>query len=363
MKITDPPTQSRSRLAPYHPIFSQGRTEQFKHFILAFILLFLFWLLLSGHYDTFHVTIGVFCCLLISYSSFDLLFLHIGASHTHLILPRLLLYIPWHFYQIVLSNIHLIKLVFSPISRLNPKIMPYQTKLDNGLALVTFANSITLTPGTITIELDEQTFYIHAIDDEAANDLLSGEMENRVEKAFAPIAHTRQRSYAMLAAESDNLIVRTVVRVFTPFIQIYGLYVIAHGHYSPGGGFQGGVILAASVILLALSFGLKNTLAKFTEKLTVMLCSTGVFIYGGIGLLCLLLGSNYLDYKALDTFLKVGTPQARSLGILGVEVGVGIAVMACMISIFYDIATAGQLPDLNQQVDEEMKTDSSDEAR
>ncbi|HIE07834.1 MAG TPA: Na(+)/H(+) antiporter subunit B, partial [Desulfarculaceae bacterium] len=147
--------------------------------------------------------------------------------------------------------------------------------------------------------------------------------------------------------EANNLIVKTDIRLFTPFIQIYGLYVIAHGHYSPGGGFQGGVILAASVILLTLAFGLRKTMTKITEKLTVMLCSTGVLIYGGIGLLCLLLGGNFLDYQKLDIFLKVGAPEARSLGILGIEIGIGIAVMACMISIFYDIATGGDFPEQN----------------
>ncbi|MEA3334157.1 MAG: Na(+)/H(+) antiporter subunit B [Pseudomonadota bacterium] len=316
-----------------------------RHFTLSFILLFLFWLLLSGHYDIFHITIGIFCCLLISYSSSDFLFVHIGAGDSHLIMPRLLTYIPWHLYQITISNIYLAKLVFSPISRLNPQIIPCKTKLTNGLALVTYANSITLTPGTITIDLNDNTFYVHAIDSKVADDLLTGEMEDRIEKVFLPVAHARERASTMLAAEANNLIVKTIVRVFTPFIQIYGLYVIAHGHYSPGGGFQGGVILAASIILLALAFGLRRTMSKVTERLTTMLCSCGVFIYGGIGLLCLLLGGNFLDYEKLDLFLKVGTPQARSLGILGVEIGVGVAVMACMTSIFFDIATAGELPD------------------
>ena len=83
-------------------------------------------------------------------------------------------------------------------------------------------------------------FYIHAIDNQVAEDLLTGEMENRVEKVFLPVAHAHERARTTLAAESNNLIVKTIVRLFTPFIQIYGLYVIAHGHYSPGGGFQGG---------------------------------------------------------------------------------------------------------------------------
>ncbi|MEA1922081.1 MAG: Na(+)/H(+) antiporter subunit B [Pseudomonadota bacterium] len=332
-------------LTSYQAVFSQKRLEQVRHFLLSFILLFLFWLLLSGHYDIFHISIGVFCCLLVSYTSSDFLFVHVGAADSHLIIPRLLTYIPWHLYQIIVSNIYLAKLVFSPISRLNPHFVPYKTKLTNGLALVTFANSITLTPGTITIDLNDNTFYVHAIDSKVADDLLTGDMENRIEKVFLPVAHARERAGTMLAAEANNLIVKTIVRIFTPFIQIYGLYVIAHGHYSPGGGFQGGVILAASIVLLSLAFGLRRTMSKVTEKLTTMLCSSGVFIYGGLGLLCLLLGGNFLDYEKLDIFLKVGTPQARSLGILGIEIGVGMAVMACMTSIFFDIATAGELPD------------------
>ena len=347
MNNESPKTRSKTYtpLTSYQAVFSLKRLEQVRHFSLSFILFFLFWLLLSGHYDLFHITIGIFCCLFVSYTSSEFLFVHVGAGDSHLIIPRLFTYIPWHLYQIIISNFYLAKLVFSPISRLNPQIIPYKTKLTNGLALVTYANSITLTPGTITIDLEESTFYVHAIDNKVADDLLTGDMENRIEKVFRPVAHARKRASTMLAAEANNLIVKTIVRVFTPFIQIYGLYVIAHGHYSPGGGFQGGVILAASIVLLSLAFGLRRTMSKVTEKLTTMLCSGGVLIYGGIGLLCLLLGGNFLDYEKLDIFLKVGTPQARSLGILGVEIGVGMAVMACMTSIFFDIATAGELPD------------------
>lgn len=149
----------------------------------------------------------------------------------------------------------------------------------------------------------------------------------------------------MLSRESDNLIVKTVVRIFVPFIQVYALYVIAHGHYSPGGGFQGGVILGASIVLLFLAYGRRQAMRRMGEGLTAFMNSTGVFIYGGIGLLCLLLGGNLLDYASLDRILHVGAAQSRSLGILGVEVGVGIAVMAAMISIFLDISTGGDLPD------------------
>jgi multicomponent Na+:H+ antiporter subunit B len=145
----------------------------------------------------------------------------------------------------------------------------------------------------------------------------------------------------MMTKQSDDVIVKTLSRLLIPFMQIYALYVIAHGHYSPGGGFQGGVILAASLILLVITYGLDNTLRRMSEKLNVIMCSGGVFIYAGIGVLCLILGGNFLDYAKLSPILGVGIPQARSLGILGVEIGVGMAVMAVMVSIFLDIATGG----------------------
>ncbi|MBT9447879.1 MAG: Na(+)/H(+) antiporter subunit B [Desulfobacteria bacterium] len=145
----------------------------------------------------------------------------------------------------------------------------------------------------------------------------------------------------MMTKQSDDVIVKTLSRLLIPFMQIYALYVIAHGHYSPGGGFQGGVILAASLILLVITYGLDNTLRRMNEKLNVIMCSGGVFIYAGIGVLCLILGGNFLDYAKLSPLLGVGIAQARSLGILGVEVGVGMAVMAVMVSIFLDVATGG----------------------
>jgi multicomponent Na+:H+ antiporter subunit B len=139
----------------------------------------------------------------------------------------------------------------------------------------------------------------------------------------------------------EGVIIKTVCRAITPFIQLYGLYVIAHGHYSPGGGFQGGCILAASFILIALSYDIKEVKKRMSEKLNNILCSTGVLIYSGIGLLCLVLGVNFLDYGILHKILPVDPAHARSLGILGVEIGVGFTVMAVMVSIFLNIASGG----------------------
>lgn len=139
-----------------------------------------------------------------------------------------------------------------------------------------------------------------------------------------------------------DLIIKTVGRVMIPFIQIFGLYVIAHGDFSPGGGFQGGVILAASIILLAITFNLKTAISKINEKTLGVLSALGVFIYAGIGCLCLLLKGHFLDYGKLAKILPVGPIKARALGMLGVEIGVGIAVMAVMIIIYINIASEGK---------------------
>ena len=139
-----------------------------------------------------------------------------------------------------------------------------------------------------------------------------------------------------------DLIIKTISRILIPFIQLFGLYVIAHGHYSPGGGFQGGVILGASIILLAISYDLRTALRRIREKVDAILCAAGVFIYAGTGALCLLLGLNFLDYSALASVLHVDPVTARSHGILIVEIGVGITVMATMIWIYKNLASTGK---------------------
>jgi multicomponent Na+:H+ antiporter subunit B len=143
----------------------------------------------------------------------------------------------------------------------------------------------------------------------------------------------------------EDIIVSTIARILIPFIQLYALYVIMHGHYSPGGGFQGGVILGASLALLLLTRGYREAQYKISENVMVALSSVGVLIYAGVGFLCILLLGNFLDYSKLAVLLHVDPAQARSLGILGVEIGVGFAVMAVMYSIFLDISTAGVPPE------------------
>jgi len=140
-----------------------------------------------------------------------------------------------------------------------------------------------------------------------------------------------------------SLIIEGAVRTMIPFIQLFGLYVIAHGHYSPGGGFQGGVVLGASFILMAIAFDLKTSLRFFSIRANAIMAASGVFIYTGTGVLCALLGGLFLDYSAMDALLALGPVEWRSMGVFIVELGVGLAVTAIMASLFWDLASGGDM--------------------
>jgi multicomponent Na+:H+ antiporter subunit B len=142
----------------------------------------------------------------------------------------------------------------------------------------------------------------------------------------------------------QDTIIRFISRQLVPFIQLFALYVVAHGHHSPGGGFQGGVILGASFILLAIAYDMDLLLQRVNEKWTVFLGNIGVLIYAGIGFICLLLGANFLDYSILHKILPATGPvMARSHGMLGIEIGVAVAVMAIVITIYANLASHGKL--------------------
>ena len=164
----------------------------------------------------------------------------------------------------------------------------------------------------------------------------------RIEEGYGPPPESKDFERIDLMWVPYDLIVKTGSRLIVPFSQLFALYVIAHGHHSPGGGFQGGVILGASIILFAISNNLRVGFTRISEKLAVLLCGLGVILYAGTGALCTILGSNYLDYGALSKILGVDVITARSHGILMVEIGVGICVMAVMVLLYYNLASAGR---------------------
>jgi multicomponent Na+:H+ antiporter subunit B len=141
----------------------------------------------------------------------------------------------------------------------------------------------------------------------------------------------------------ESLIIQTAVRMLVPFIQLFGLYVIVHGHYSPGGGFQGGVILGASFVLLALAYDLDFSRKYMSERINGVLSNSGALIFTGTGVLCAIFGGLFLDYAALDVLVPLGSIEWRSFGIFIVEVGVGLTVMSIMVSLFWDLSSDGEL--------------------
>lgn len=122
-------------------------------------------------------------------------------------------------------------------------------------------------------------------------------------------------------------------RMLSPYIMVFGLYVIFHGHYSPGGGFQGGTMLAASLLLIRISSGRRISRIQFRDYLTTPLAVVGVLIYFSTGLASLLAGGYFLDYGELPLPGLEGA-DLRYWGILIVEIGIGLAVMAVLVSIF-----------------------------
>jgi len=142
--------------------------------------------------------------------------------------------------------------------------------------------------------------------------------------------------------EFEDVIIQTLCRFLVPLIQTYSLYVFAHGHSSPGGGFQGGCIMAAAFILMFIAYDLNEVKRRFREKALLIFCCLGVFIFAGTGWLCLLLGSNFLDYGFLSKVLPTDPVKARYYGMAMMELGVQITVMAVMVSIFLDLVTRGE---------------------
>jgi multicomponent Na+:H+ antiporter subunit B len=137
----------------------------------------------------------------------------------------------------------------------------------------------------------------------------------------------------------DSVVVRTVAKIMVPFIQIFGLYVVFHGAKSPGGGFQGGAIIAASLILTRLTESPEISQRYLPDLWSLRLGALGALLYATVGLLPLLWGRPFLDYGAIP-LPGVHGAEVRALRIEVVEVGVALAVACVMVSIFDDLAPA-----------------------
>jgi multicomponent Na+:H+ antiporter subunit E len=163
--------------------FKPARTKKSRiPFILTFIVAFATWIVLSGKFDLFHLTLGIISCAIVASFSGDMM---LSASRKKG-LPsqwlRFIRYLPWLLYEIFLANIHVMRLVFHPkmMDLIDPRIIKFKSRLNHEMSHLIFANSITLTPGTITVYVSIYNNYaVHAID-KKCGESLPGEMEERV---------------------------------------------------------------------------------------------------------------------------------------------------------------------------------------
>jgi multicomponent Na+:H+ antiporter subunit B len=132
-----------------------------------------------------------------------------------------------------------------------------------------------------------------------------------------------------------SIIMDVVVRVMVPVIQIFAFYVIFHGHYSPGGGFQGGALLAASVLLQRVVLGQERSQPSFGRGLAMPFAITGILLYLVTGLGDMPYGGNFLEYDMLP--FGMAPDWLHNTGILLVEIGIAFAVMGALVSIFDEL--------------------------
>lgn len=143
----------------------------------------------------------------------------------------------------------------------------------------------------------------------------------------------------------EKFILRVVSKFLIPYIVLFALYVQWHGDFGPGGGFQAGVIFASGFILYGLIFGVATVRDVIPAVATRTLLAIGVLLYGFVGVAGILKGGKFLDYNVLGS-----TPVGgQHIGILLVELGVGITVAAAMITIFCTFAGRAEMREPNDE--------------
>jgi multicomponent Na+:H+ antiporter subunit B len=133
---------------------------------------------------------------------------------------------------------------------------------------------------------------------------------------------------------TEHFVLRVVSKLLIPPILLFALYVQMHGDYGPGGGFQAGVIFAAGFILYGLVFGVPTARRVAPLGTLVVLACFGVLLYAGVGVASMIGGGRFLEYGALAH----DPTHGNHIGIIIIELGVGIAVAAVMTIIFYVFA-------------------------
>jgi len=141
---------------------------------------------------------------------------------------------------------------------------------------------------------------------------------------------TAQRPY------TESSVIMTTVRIVAPFVLTYGLFIMFHGADSSGGGFQGGAVAAATVIMIAFAFGVDPTRQWFKNVTIVVLATGGVGGFLAIGVVPLAFGGAFLEYSVYEELL--GIKKLTKYGIEGVELGIGATVAGVISGLFFAMA-------------------------
>lgn len=157
------------------------------YFVINFITLCLTWVFISGQFDLFHLGMGALSCFLVALISTDLIYAnrHKGFIARLGEASRFIYYIGWLLYEVVLANFHVLALALSSKrmeDNINPRIFTFKTRLKTDFAKFVLASSITLTPGTVTIRILGDTFYVHAISPKAQADLADTDQMSEIER-------------------------------------------------------------------------------------------------------------------------------------------------------------------------------------
>ncbi len=151
-------------------------------FLITAIAMFSFWILLSGEFTFILITSGIVASLIVAYLSHDIF---IGKPDIKVETRRVfkfIKYLPWLVWKVILANFEIAYLVLHPKMPIDPQIIRFETGLKTDLGIVTLANSITLTPGTITVEANKEEFVIHAIWQKSVEGIIDGEMLRKVKE-------------------------------------------------------------------------------------------------------------------------------------------------------------------------------------
>ena len=173
------------------------KRQFFLNSVIQFVLLLGLWLLLSGHYDFFHIAMGVVSCFIVVLLHVRLrkYYFYTGEMEeassrlkehypAAIRFGRLLYYIPWLVWQIAIASIQVAKVVLNPKMPIDPALVKFKTRLPNTSAKVILGNSITLTPGTITIQVKDDEFLVHSVMDASASGIVDGSLPWEVAKLY-----------------------------------------------------------------------------------------------------------------------------------------------------------------------------------